>query len=149
MMKIIQDLKSLRDQTLPYFGLPESSLLKSYATGKWTVQELLNHITDAETVLYERIRRTISKPNQVIWGFDQDAWCAGLDYKHMPVQLNKPIYIAVREAIIFLAEKYYEKLGQHEFVHSETGKRTLKDEFDKVVWHNEHHLNQIKIALSE
>ena len=37
--------------------------------------------------------------------------------------------------------------GRREFVHSETGVRTLKDEFDKVAWHNEHHLEQIEQAL--
>ncbi len=34
-----------------------------------------------------------------------------------------------------------------EFVHSVTGVGTLKDEFDKVASHNEHHLEQIRLAL--
>jgi hypothetical protein len=42
---------------------------------------------------------------------------------------------------------YYEQKGQLEFVHSVTGVRTLKDEFDKVASHNEHHLGQIRLAL--
>ena len=146
-MQIIHDLNTTRDQTLAYFDLPENELIKTYGSGKWSVREILNHLTDAETVLYERIRRTISKPNQVLWGFDPDAWASGLDYASFPVGLNKPIYKAVRESVIYLAEKYYEKLGHHEFVHNETGKRTLKDEFDKVAWHNAHHLEQIKKAL--
>jgi hypothetical protein len=33
-------------------------------------------------------------------------------------------------------------------VHSETGVRTLKDEIDKVAWHNENHLAQIRAALA-
>ena len=32
--------------------------------------------------------------------------------------------------------------------HSETGVRTLKDEFDKVVWNNEKHLEQIQKAVN-
>lgn len=32
-------------------------------------------------------------------------------------------------------------------VHSETGIRALRDEFDKVAEHNEHHLAQIELAL--
>jgi len=32
-------------------------------------------------------------------------------------------------------------------VHSETGLRTLQDEFDKVANHNEQHLKQIAAAL--
>lgn len=34
-----------------------------------------------------------------------------------------------------------------EFVHSVTGVRTLSDEFEKVAAHNEHHLEQIRLAL--
>jgi hypothetical protein len=43
---------------------------------------------------------------------------------------------------------HYDISGHREFVHSETGVRTVRDEFDKVAWHNEHHLAQIERALS-
>lgn len=48
--------------------------------------------------------------------------------------------------IIHLAH-FYDERGHREFVHSETGVRTLKMEFDKVAAHNQHHLEQIKLAL--
>ena len=56
---------------------------------------------------------------------------------------------AVRAGIIYQARLHYEKDGQREFVHSETGVRTLKDEFDKVAGHNQHHLQQIERALKQ
>jgi len=34
-------------------------------------------------------------------------------------------------------------------VHSADGVRTLRDEFDKVAAHNEHHLGQIRLALGQ
>ena len=49
--------------------------------------------------------------------------------------------------MIYHARLHYESDGHREFVHSETGVRTLKDEFDKVAAHNEHHLRQIELAL--
>ena len=52
------------------------------------------------------------------------------------------------EAIIYYAELHYEGDGHLEFVHSVTGVRTLGDELDKVAAHNEHHLEQIRTALS-
>jgi hypothetical protein len=39
-------------------------------------------------------------------------------------------------------------LGEREFVHNEAGKKTLKQEFEKVASHNEGHLAQIRKALS-
>ena len=58
------------------------------------------------------------------------------------------IYESVRAAMIFYARLHYEKDGHIEFVHSLTGVRTLKDEFDKTASHNEHHLSQIRRALN-
>ena len=87
-MDLIQDLKELQLETESYFKLPDADLQKSYADGKWNVQYLLHHITDAETVMYERIRRTISKPDQVIWGFDQNAWASQLNYKILSLEIN-------------------------------------------------------------
>ena len=61
--------------------------------------------------------------------------------------LSRRIYDAVRDGVIHYAELHYERSAALEFVHSETGVRTLKDEFDKVAKHNEHHLRQIAAAL--
>jgi hypothetical protein len=55
----------------------------------------------------------------------------------------------VRTGMLYHASLHYEKDGHREFVHSETGVRTLKDEFDKVAWHNQHHLDQIERALKQ
>jgi len=131
-INLITKLNATKDKTLLFFDLPESELIKCYEDGKWNVRHLLNHLADAETVLYDRIRRGIANPGQVIWGFDQDAWADNLNYNQYPLATNKKVYGAVREAIIYLAKEYYEAQGENKFVHNETGMRTLKEEFDKV-----------------
>ena len=146
-MDIIAKLESTRDQTLRYFDLSDEQLARSYAPGKWSVRFLLHHLADAEAVLSERIRRTLSEPRQVLWAFDQDAWARGLDYSQMPLDLSRRIYEAHRAGIIHLTKQHYAASAHHEFVHSETGVRTLKQEFDKVAEHNEHHLAQIEAAV--
>ena len=147
-MEIIARLEAARDRTLKYFDLSAEQLARTYAPGKWPVSFILHHLADAETVLFDRIRRTISEPRQVLWAFDQDAWAKGLDYAHTPLDLSRRIYETIRDGVIYQARMHYESRGHLEFVHSETGVRTLKDEFDKVAWHNEHHLAQIESALS-
>ena len=147
-MNLFEELAYTRDLTLRCFDLPEQDLARVYAPGKWNIRQVLHHIADAETVLYDRIRRTIAKPRQVIWAFDPDAWADQLNYHALPLEINKSIFQAVRASVIHLAEQHYETSDQKEFVHSETGLRTLKDEFEKIAWHNSHHLNQIQQALS-
>jgi hypothetical protein len=78
---------------------------------------------------------------------DQDAWAKGLDYARLPLDVSRHVYEATRNAIIHYAGAHYEQRGHREFVHSVDGPRTLKDEFDKVAAHNEHHLGQIRAAL--
>jgi DinB family protein len=146
-MDIITKLEVTRNRTLQYFDLGSDELARSYASGKWSVRFILHHLADAETVLSDRIRRTISEPRQVLWAFDQDAWATGLDYSQMPLELSRQIYESTRAGIIHLAGQHYSRSGHLEFIHSETGIRTLRDEFDKVAAHNEHHLDQIEVAL--
>jgi hypothetical protein len=78
---------------------------------------------------------------------DQDAWAKGLDYARLPLDVSRQVYESVRNAIIYYAGVHYARSGHREFVHSVDGVRTLRDEFDKVAAHNEHHLRQIRVAL--
>lgn len=146
-MSLIRDLERTRDETLDYFALGERDLARAYEPGKWPVRFILHHLADSETVLYDRIRRVLSEPRQVLWVFDQDAWAQGLDYANVPLALSRQVYESVRNAVIYYAGVHYERKGLLEFVHSVTGVRTLKEEFDKVASHNEHHLGQIRLAL--
>lgn len=146
-MEIIEKLETTKAATLRYYDLSAAQLDQRYAPGKWTIRYLLHHLADAETVLYDRLRRVISEPRPVIWAFNQDAWAANLNYANVPLDLSKRIYTATRDGVIYYARLHYESKGHLEFVHSETGVRTLQQEFDKVAWHNAQHLEQIESAL--
>ena len=146
--QLLKRLEETRDETLGYFELKDDELDRTYAPGKWSVRYLLHHLADAETVLYDRVRRVISEPRQVLWVFDENAFAKGLDYAAVPLEMSRAIYKSVRAGNIYYARLHYEKNGHLEFVHSVTGVRTLKDELDKVAAHNAHHLEQIRRAIA-
>ena len=148
-MNIIERLEATRAETLEYYRLGESDLQRAYAPGKWSVRFILHHLADTETVLYERVRRAISERHPVVWAMDQDAWAARLDYARMPMNVSERIYHATRDAVIHYARIHYDRDGHLPFVHSQTGLRTLKDEFDKIANHNANHLAQIRAALEQ
>src|SRR5262245_17818969 len=116
-MNIIKELEETRDQTLPYFSLSDADLDKRYGLEKWTVRYILHHLADAETVLFDRIRRAISEPKPVVWAFNQDAWAYKLNYEEIPLEISRQIYTAVRRGIIHHAAAHYETKGHLEFVH--------------------------------
>lgn len=146
-MQIMEQLEQTRSETLSYFALDDAALSRTYAPGKWNVRYLLHHLSDSETVLFDRIRRVLSEGRGVIWAYDESAWASSLGYDERPLTLSRDIYKATRAGVLYYAKLRYESDGHREFVHSQTGVRTLKDEFDKVAWHNEHHLDQIRRAL--
>jgi DinB superfamily len=146
-MHLIRELERTRDETLQCFSLGERDLARTYAPGKWSVSYILQHLSDNETVFFDRIRRVLCEPRPVLWVMDQDAWAKGLDYSQVPLDISRHIYDSVRNAIIYYAGVHYERSGHLEFVHSVDGVRSLRDEFDKVAAHNEHHLGQIRLAL--
>lgn len=144
---LVQALTRTREETLSYFSLPATDLERTYAPGKWSVRFVLHHLADAETVLHERICRTLSEPRQTMRVFDQEDWAQKLDYSQVPLELSAATYDAVRRKVIHYAGRFYESHGDLEFVHSEMGVRTLRQEFDKVADHNAKHLAQIRQAL--
>lgn len=146
-MDIINQLVETKIRTEAFFNLSDTDLQKTYGVGKWCIRKILVHLADAEGVLHDRVKRIIAEPKQVIWAFDQDLWCQNLDYENFPLEISKELFSSNRQSIIFLAERYYQTLGDKEFVHSETGVRTLKQEFDKVANHNKGHIEQIEFAL--
>jgi DinB family protein len=146
-MEILEQLERTQAATLKYYDLADDDLAKHYGPGKWSVRYILHHLADSESVLFYRIRRVISEPKQVIWVYDQDAWARKLDYSAIPLELAKSIYASSREGIKYYTRLHYDNAHAIEFVHSETGIRTLKDEFDKVASHNVQHLGDIEKAL--
>ena len=120
-MELIRELEATRDETLRYFSLDQGDLMRTYGPGKWSVRFILHHLSDSETVLFDRIRRVLSEPRQVLWVYDQDAWAKGLDYSQVPLDISRRVYESVRSAIIYYAGRYYEEKGDLEFVHSVDG----------------------------
>ena len=146
-MKIVEDLIATRDKTLSFYDLPETKMYLTYRPDSWCVKEILHHLADAETVLYERLKRPLAEPAPVMWVFAQDEWCKKLDYRNTPLEINRAVFTAVRNAIISMAPRFYESHGHLIFNHSRMGIRTIKEEFEKVVWHNQNHLDQIEQCL--
>src|SRR5258706_13813744 len=88
-MNLIRELERTRDETLQCFALDQRELGRSYAPGKWPVGHILHHLSDSETVFFDRIRRVLSEPRPVVWVMDQDAWAKGLDYARVPLVISR------------------------------------------------------------
>jgi hypothetical protein len=140
-------LGKTKTQTLQYFNFSEEDLALSYGPGKWTIRQILHHLTDTEYLFIGRLKKIIAEPKQVVWAFDQDIWNSAFGYAQATLDGKRELYSISRDHNCAIINEYYD-LSDREFVHSETGLRTLKMEFEKVALHNESHNRQIEMALS-
>ena len=75
--------KVLKKNTRRFVNLleevPKSKIDFAYAKGKWTIKQLLQHITDAERVFAYRALRVARFDETPLPGFDENAWAEHAD----------------------------------------------------------------------
>jgi uncharacterized damage-inducible protein DinB len=73
-----------------------------YAEGKWSVNEVLGHLADAERVFGYRLLRIARADSTPLAGFDENAWATVAPYDARPAADVVKELLAVREATLAL-----------------------------------------------
>ncbi|WP_224482737.1 DinB family protein [Robertkochia aurantiaca] len=90
--------------------VPAQKFLFAYAENKWTLAELILHITDAERVFLYRALRFARNDNTDLPGFDQDDYVlTGRANTRSPEHLLKE-FNSVRDSSITLFESFDEEM---------------------------------------
>jgi hypothetical protein len=76
----------------------------AYATGKWTVKEVVGHINDSERVFAYRALRFARGDTTELPGFDQDTFMAGSNFKSRTMDDLLEEMWSVRAATLSLAK---------------------------------------------
>jgi uncharacterized damage-inducible protein DinB len=83
-------------------AIPDSKADYAYADGKWTVKQVILHLTDAERIFAYRALWIARQANIPLPGFDENAFAAIADVSNRTLQDLKNEFIAVRSATKFL-----------------------------------------------
>ena len=147
-MNILDELTSTREQTLEFFALSDADLARTYGPGKWSVAYVLHHLADIEVMELERIHRTLTEPRPTLRAVDADVWARELAYDRRALEPSRALFDAGRAIVLQYAALFYESRGHLEYVHTDLGLTTLKQEFEKVANHNTKHVGHIRTALA-
>ena len=99
----IEVLERQRDAMLPFLrGLSESDGALRYAPGKWSVKQVLGHVTDAEWVWTYRALRFARADQTPLPGFDENAWALVGAYDQRPLAELVSQLAALREASLWM-----------------------------------------------
>jgi len=141
---IIQSLQDTMHETLRFYDMPAPLMKNSYGAGKWTLRQLLVHLSDAETVLLDRLRRLASEKKPVLMAFDENDWAKGLFYKQRDLALSRQQFEIARRNIIELACALPKRIDKNAGTHSQAGTRTFGQILKMCAAHNAHHLEQLR-----
>jgi hypothetical protein len=100
-------LRAQLDETLaPFARLDDAAGEKRYAPGKWTVKQVLSHVSDAERVFTYRALRIARKDATPLPGFDENAFADAAAADRRPLSQIVAELRAVRAATVALYEGF-------------------------------------------
>jgi hypothetical protein len=74
----------LKDATAFFSSIPEAKRQHRYAEGKWSVQEILQHLIDAERIFTYRALRFARKDETPLPGFDENTYTPASEADNVP-----------------------------------------------------------------
>jgi hypothetical protein len=128
-------------------GIPDPTLRRAEAPGKWSVVEVLQHLADVEMVYGFRGRLVLSENRPTIVGFDQDRWATLFRYREAPAERALEQLKALRTGNLAL----WRVLGPAEKarvgLHTERGEETMDLMLRMMAAHDLVHRRQIDRVL--
>jgi len=130
-------------------GLTPKQLRWRSEPGKWSIGEILAHLSDAEIAGSWRMRLIIGASGTTVQAFDQDAWASTLQYGKRDPKHSLEVFRVLREnnlaMLKALPAEDWEKFGMH----AERGKETITRVVQMFAGHDVNHLRQVEGIVSQ
>jgi hypothetical protein len=127
-------------------GLSDADLAARPRPGKWSIQEIVCHVTDSETCAALRFRLAIAQPGGALPAYDQDRFSSGLDYASFDRDLfarTRELFRGLREVSARLLRAARPPAWELSSRHHEFGEVTLRQLLELYADHGERHLEQV------
>ena len=128
-------------------GVPRRRLSASPAPGKWSVAQILGHLSDMEMLWGYRIRMILERDGVEIVGMDQDAWAKNSRYELIDPRLSLETFRAIRRANLELLGRLSPRAVTRRGVHSQFGPLTISEIVSMLAGHDVNHSRQIEAIL--
>ncbi|SFT28070.1 DinB superfamily protein [Paenibacillus sp. BC26] len=133
-----------RSQTTAlYSALTEEQALYRYAPGKWSLKEVLGHITDTERIMSYRLLRAARGDRTPLPGFDENDFVQGASFDNETVAALLENYNAVKGATAALLRSLPPEAFLRKGFASNTDISARALAY-VIVGHELHHLNVIR-----
>ncbi|OZB95426.1 DinB family protein [Paenibacillus sp. XY044] len=125
-------------------GLTEEELRYKPAPDKWSIHQILIHVTDSEMSSTSRLKKVLAEDEPTLISFDQDAWANNLGYdlldREQYLLLFKMLRLSMQTILDHLTSEQSERVG----VYVDQARFTFKQLLVYRVEHVRNHLAQIE-----
>ena len=125
-------------------GLSEEELRFKPALDKWSIHQILIHMSDSEMVSTQRLKKVLSEEEPLLMSIDQDAWANALGYEQLDREQYLLLFQLLRSSMLpilaQLTSEQFERVGNY----ADAGRFTLKALLEYRVQHVRGHLAQIE-----
>ena len=146
-LEVLEELDGWLDRR--FAGLPEASLQRPEAPGKWSAADVVQHLADSELVLGFRMRMILTEDRPAIQGYDQDKWARTLRYPDVPLADARAQLSALRAANLRVLRRLGPAEMQRVGLHSERGPESVGHLTKLMGAHDLVHRRQIDRILKE
>lgn len=152
---------SERQQTLEAYGRAYQRLIDGLqefpremwqyrpAPDRWTIHEIIIHITDSEVNSYVRGRRFIAEPGSTVMGYDEAKWAIDLHYHDQSVDEALELFKWLRLKSHTLIKDLPEATWMNTVTHTESGVMSMDDWLMTYERHIPDHLEQMHRIYSD
>jgi uncharacterized damage-inducible protein DinB len=130
-------------------GVPRRRLSTPPAPGKWSVAQILGHLSETEMLWAYRIRMILERDGVELLGMDQDVWARNSRYDRMDPRRSLDTFRATRAANLELLGRLSPRELQRHGRHSQFGKLTISKIVSLVAGHDINHSRQIAARLAK
>ncbi|MDO1498885.1 DinB family protein [Maribacter confluentis] len=114
-----------------------------YASDKWSIKQIIGHITDHERIKMFRAFQLSRKEKVQLWGYDQDFLVMNSRFDELSKQILLTDYINIRKASLSFIETLSPEQLKIKGIATER-EISLEEFLKTIIGHERHHLNIVK-----
>lgn len=125
-------------------GMSKEQLQARPVPGKWSTHEVICHLTDAEFLYADRIKRVIIENEPALKSADPDAWIAKLAYPQRDLNEEVRLIESIRGHLARILTALAPVDRMRRGIHSADGPIALEVLLQRVTNHVPHHLRFVQ-----
>lgn len=133
--------KDLRDMLR---GLDHEQLQTPYRSSGWTPQQIVHHMADNDMNAYFRFKRALTEDQPNADSYKEDLFAELPDYKDTSISISLTLLEALHIRFLSLLNGLNETDFKRTLKTEAMGVITLDTALQRFVWHNRHHMAQIR-----